>query len=110
MAHPAESTQAPCSGCPLVPRLERAKQVYRTQQATIAQLETALERYRRIGLRLWQQPAAQALYGSLVWSENVCLRQENARYRATIQQQQRTIQALKRLVPPDQTAGESQAS
>ena len=87
----------PCPLCPLAPRLERAKQVYRTQQATIAQLADALERHRRIGLRLWQQPASQALYGSLVWSENVCLRREVARHLETIRQQCTTIQALKRL-------------
>jgi hypothetical protein len=94
-SQPPGPETAPCSACPLAPRLEHAKQVYRAQQATLAQLEDRLGRYQRLGLRRWQQPtAAQALYGTLVWSENVLLRRENARNRETIAQQRTTIRHL----------------
>jgi len=84
----SRETALPCPTCPLVSRLDQAKAYFRAQQAEIAQLQERLARYQWIGLRRYQQavhPAAQHLYGSLVWAENVLLRRENARQRQTIQ-------------------------
>lgn len=89
----------PCPTCPLPGRLEQAKAHFRAQQREIAQLQERLARYQRIGLRRVQQalhPAAQALYASLIWAENVFLRRETARQRQAIHDQAQLIRHQQR--------------
>jgi hypothetical protein len=95
------TTHATCGNpaCPNLPRLHEAAAVYRAQQATTAQLQEQVSRYKRIGLRRWRQTSAQAraqaLYGTQAWSENILLRRALADLQTQIQRKNALLKELR---------------